>query len=509
MTNEISLSIENLTAYFRTRDITKTQRKEIKIEGIPLLGNGAPTKVFNHFFLSSKRDLEEVKEGLVFETDAVIKDYLAKLLPEVALNIKRELNERNGISEIQTDIPTTLDYYYSLIPFRDLEDPKAGAIMIDSGNNRITEVEEASWVKHVGAEFIKESVPQRKGGRVEYNPRNFKPFRVTGLEGMQETVFNRYSPPEFLQEDHTGEDKLDPLFIRFMDTFFGNEASKQYTINWIYHSLFSKMETYLMFVGIGGTGKNLLMEACRELHGRTNFTKAPPSCLFKEFNPHLLNCTMTVYDEVDFATRNNRGAAAKNRLKEWANKMVPIELKNVTAKTKHIFCSGILATNNDSDVHLEVSDRKFSPVELTETRMINKFTDDEIIQMWKYIYEESFQSAFFKWLEENKEDNFNSHKEYKGDKFYKLVVTSLPVWAREIRAKVLEGNNLYLAVSNLKEEIPTLPNTDRIQEFLLSYLEVDSTIGTLVSYEGKPTIKINDKYLSKELKDFKPKKDLE
>ena len=187
----------------------------------------------------------------------------------------------------------------------------------------------------------------------------------------------------------------------------------------------------------------------------------------------------------------------------------PIEGKGLNARTRNIFCSGILATNNDSDVHLEITDRKFSPVELTDVRMINKFEESEIVSLWGCIQEESFQASFFNWLESNKQDGFDAHKEYKGDKFYKLVITSLPVWAREIRSRILEGNNSYLALSNLKDEIPTLPNIDRIQEFLLSYLEIDNVLGELVPYEGRHAIKINSKYLKQELKDFKPKKDLE
>tara|TARA_R110002126_G_C10476909_1_gene501538 strand:+ start:416 stop:2023 length:1608 start_codon:yes stop_codon:yes gene_type:complete len=509
MTNELSSSIENLTTYLKVRTITQTQRKEIKVDGVPLMGNGAPTKVFNQFFATNKRDLEKIQEGLVFESDAVIRDVLAKILPDVSLALKRELNERNGVVSPNSSIPAHLEYYYSLIPFRDLEDPKAGSIMIDTKTNRITEVEEASWIKQVGPDFVKESFPDRKGGRIEYNPRSFIPFRVVGDTGREEVIFNRFNPPAFLMEGYDDTSKLDPLFIRFIDTFFGNEESRQYTIDWIYHSLFKKMEPYLMFVGIGGTGKNLLMEACRELHGRTNFEKAAPSCLFKEFNSHLPNCTMVIYDEVDFSQKSGRGSSAKNRLKEWRNDRVPIERKGQNAKTTDIYCSGILATNNDSDVHLEVTDRKFSPVELTEVRMINKFEESEITQLWKCIYDESFQASFFNWLEENKQSDFDAHKEYKGEKFYKLVVTSLPVWAREIRSRVLEGNNSYLALSNLKDEIPTLPNIDRIQEFLLSYLEVDTVLGELVPYEGRHAIKINSSYLKQELKDFKPKKDLE
>ena len=202
---------------------------------------------------------------------------------------------------------------------------------------------------------------------------------------------------------------------------------------------------------------------------------------------------MVYYDECKFSAGVEGKTIKKNKLKEWSNTYVPIEMKGVDARNKDIFCSAIIATNNNTDVHLEPLDRKFSAMELTEERLEKRLGLETTQFLWECIKEPSFPDAFINYLEPIIDPEFNTQIEYKGPKFHELVVSSLNVWKSNLRTILLNENLDSLDPKTLKDQIPTLPNPE-IKDFLTNFLEKGESLGSVEFKDGQYLIIPSEKY---------------
>jgi len=198
-----------------------------------------------------------------------------------------------------TGIEVDKDAYLNAIPVVDMEDVKGRAIMVDKSSLRRSLVEEKSWERIVGSKHVALVKEVGYCGRFKYDPRDARPYSQMDTSLGKETLYNLYVPPVY-RESRDLKAALDPRFIKFLDGLF-QDSCRDYAYNWLYHSCFKRMPVYLVLVGAGGIGKNLLAEALKYIHTSFNFKKAPPSALESKFNGHLENCTMLYYDECKFS----------------------------------------------------------------------------------------------------------------------------------------------------------------------------------------------------------------
>lgn len=493
---EISTSKKLANYLLENHDISRTQRGKIKVDDFTLGGNGVATRFLNTFIKPNRAILKEVNEDWLLLNDVELKDQVLNIFPSVMEALEDHVRAieadeaREGI-----ELPNHNDYLLEYTPVIDMQDPRGGAKMLDNATGRINPtITERAWERAVGAKHAKLMFELRYGGLFEYNPRDLEPHIVSTLNGKDITIYNTYFPPGHRIERNR-EAKLDQRFIDFLEGFF-LDSCRSYAYNWLYHSTFKKMETYLVMVGAGGIGKNLLAEALKYVHGVSNFTKAPPSALDSKFNGHLVDSTMVYYDECRFSSDSYGNTTKKNRLKEWSNDYVPVEIKGVDAKNMDIYCSAIIATNNDSDVHLEQLDRKFSVMELTEERLEKRLGVETAQFLWRYIKEDDFPDAFLNWLEERINPDFNIFQEYKGEKFNQLVLSSLLTWQSELLFNfVLSGMSEKYSFKELKENIPYFPNSSaKVNDFLINFIWEGESLGKVVKDNGINTVIVNDKF---------------
>jgi len=501
-------SSKNLSKYLLENFEVKLNKKDnIVVEDFTLAGNGLATRFYNRIFKGNRQALELIDKKWLYLDDGEIKKEITSVLPSTLEEIKdyfRDIEFTKVKEELGLEI--TKEFLARLIPVVDLEDVKGTSVMIDKSNYRATTIEEKSWEKLVGGKQVTITRELGYNGFFHYNPRSLEPFITVKASFGDVKKFNKYSPPE-AKINRDVEAKLDPLFIEYMEGFF-KDSCKSYAYNWLYYSFFQKMPTYMVLVGVGGIGKNLIAEALKTLHGSDNFKKAPPSALSSKFNGHLENCTMLFYDEAKFSLGADKGHA-KNRLKEWANDYVPIENKGRDAKGVDIFCSSIIATNNDSDVHLEQLDRKFSVMELSEERLEKRIGVENTRKLWEIITRPDFPHGWLNWLETKIDPDFNPHVEYRGPKFKSLVISSLTTWQTAIRDAILTGEQSRVYLASLKEDISTIPTSvKKIEDFLNNYLEDGKSLGKLKIVEGKKFIEINADFLKDEYKDLPEGDDL-
>jgi hypothetical protein len=477
-------------------DISENMRGSLKIGEFSFAGNGLVTRFFNNFIVPHKKDLKDICPDWLFLSETDFKEKISNILPTTREILESRYKEIQ-LEQIKNEVEEYAgkEVYMRGIPVVDMEDPRGGAIIIDKSTSRRLPIEEKGWERVVGTKHA--SMMREIGycGHFFYDPSSSDPVRITETAIGKENYFNLYIPP-MVKVSRDRSAKLDPDFIKFFETLFTTKASLSYAINWIYYSLYEKIPVYLVMVGSGGIGKNYLAESLKKLHGESNFTKAPPSALNSKFNGHLENCTMLYYDECKFNRSTERDTDKKNRLKEWANNTVPIEVKGVDAKTKDIHCSAIIATNNDSDVHIEQLDRKFAVLELTEERLEKRLGADITQKLWKYLNDESMPHAFLNYLEERIDPEFNIHQEYKGEKFNHLVYTSLFGWQQELLSRIENAENELISIADCRENISLFPrHTSKIDDFLKNFTVDGHKLGKVVQINGKPTIKINPELL--------------
>jgi hypothetical protein len=495
---ELSLS-QKLSHYIlENYEVSFNRRGSLKVDDFSFSGHSL-AKRFCNKFLADRREQKKINEDWLLLSDKEVIEEVANILPTVVehttnyLNIKEidDFRDSTGLASIK-------EAYLNVVPVIDMEDPKGKAYMVEKDSGRISLLEEKSWERVVGSKHVAKVMEAGYCGRFEFNPRVLEPFRKQITTLGEEMIYNKFLPPAYRFKRKSSA-KLDQRFIDFLEGFF-LDSCREYAYNWLYHSSFSRLPIYLVLVGAGGIGKNLLAEALKYIHGDTNFTKAPASALDTKFNGHLVDSTMIYYDECKFSAGKEGVTTRKNRLKEWANEYVPVELKGKDAQNKDIFCSAVIATNNDSDVHLERLDRKFSVMELSEERLEKRLGVDNTQFLWKYIQDPDFPHAFLNYLEDFIDPDFNVNVEYKGPKFDQLVLSSLYGWQQELLDRIQNTTMPYLSVKALKEEIALFPrHNTKVDDFLKNFTIEGHRLGSIVIIDGKPKIKINEHFLPKEI----------
>lgn len=469
-------------------------RGNVKVEDFSFTGHGLPKRVFKKF-LSDRKDYESIHKPFLTMSDAEIIEELSSVIPTIKDNLLGHVDHLAAASfNEDTGVKTSTESYMSYLPIINVEDPKGSAIMVDKNTGRVSTLEERSWERVVGSKHVALVKEVGHCGKFEYNPRSINAYIQRGTIYGDETIFNKFLPPSYRVERNL-KPKLDPRFINFLEGLF-LESCRSYAYNWLYYSSFKKIPTYLVLVGAGGIGKNLLAEALKRIHGDTNFTKAPSSALDTKFNGHLEDCTMLYYDECKFSAGREGANTRKNRLKEWANDYVPVEKKGIDSKNRDIFCSAIIATNNDSDVHLEQLDRKFSVMELSEERLEKRIGAEDTYFLWEYLDDPDMPDALLNYLQDKIDPDFNPHMEYKGPKFDKLVVSSLYGWQQDLLFNyVLNTQTPYISLKKCREDISLFPkHTTKIDDFLKNFRWKGEDLGKIVTLEGQQKIKVNEKF---------------
>jgi len=489
-----------LSNYLLENHTLEVNEKSIIVDGKRYLASGAKS-FFDQVVQKNRKTFANYDAEFLVKTEAEIIEELRSLLePTIAYlyrNQRDELKEKAGAnSTISSDF-----YRENTIPVIDAKCDKGSAIILNKETGRpYIGLSESAWKRKVGKDYASIFEDNPLIGHFFYNPRNLGARELKRTELGEEVFYNLYVPPSHLVA-RDKEAVLDSRFCDFLENFFTDE-SRKYAYSWIYRSCFEKMPTYLLLVGAGGIGKNLLAEVMSRLHGMNNFKKAPDSALNKEFNGHLLNCTAVYYDECKFSASGSDSTKRKNKLKDWANNYVAVEKKGKDSETTDIYCSCIISTNNVSDVHLEQLDRKFSPVELNEQRLEKRIGVETTKFLWKYINDESFPHALLNYLESRIDKNFDIHKEHRGTQFEKLVMSSLFSWQHElIFDHILNANTDVITLSELRNSIEMFPrNNEKVKDFINNFHYKNEILAEVYFDKSRSAqcLKINDKFLNVE-----------
>ncbi len=320
-----------------------------------------------------------------------------------------------------------------------------------------------------------------------YNPRMADSHYPTEVDGRACMAINSYLTPYWFNTE--AKPQIPTLFKGLIDHLIVTEEAKVYFYDWLYKSLTDRAYTFLVLCGQKGIGKGQLQKLIRALHGANNFVEGKRGTIGGQFNSQLQDSRVVWFDEIHYDKPD------VNNMKRMLNDIVSIEKKGIDAtKSTHIHCSIVLSNNELADNYIELDDRRFSPLELTDINLTKVFDAnwfDEFNQHTDDLADESpLVAEFGKWiLEYGKSDKIGKQEPYKGEKFNQIVLSSLRMWQDNTVNFILDeksvdsrlkGNN-FLTYADLRsyneikhKDSGVYPKKNKVIDFLRTYVDPDS-----------------------------------
>jgi hypothetical protein len=364
--------------------------------------------------------------------------------------------------------------YNDLIPFISIENAK----LLMFYNKNTGEILPLDYATYERTEDKDHRTPLVRA-IIKFNP--YRPESIYVAEtdyGKECTHLNTFKRPEWqLPRELTVEER--PLFCKlpesvnsFMCHLFPDKDCREFVYDWLHHALAKRCETYLVLNGAKGIGKGLFTDhLCRALIGKDNFVIAPPGALESNFNALLKDKRMIAFDEFKIDDEDKI-----NKLKRYINRDQTIEHKGVDiGKTIETFNSFVISSNSLDDMRISWDDRRFSVADISETKLNEVWTKEQINALIEELEPTSkTMQEFGYWLlYRNTRDN--EFGVYKGKHFYKLCYSSLPEWSRVVIDEVLSAKSDTIDDAQLKmaykESNPNgrFPSPHKVEDFLKNY----------------------------------------
>jgi hypothetical protein len=211
-----------------------------------------------------------------------------------------------------------------------------------------------------------------------YNPMEATRLYRTGLDWF----YNTYQPPTWYEEIFYSNGKRE-VFQRIdmpemYKTFFSHlvkdhEGSYAYVLSWLANAMRFRNYCVLTAIGSQGIGKGVLGEIMRLLVGEKNFHTSDTRLITKDFNKQFKNKRIVFCDEIQILKIEH-----VNKFKALINDMIEIEGKGENAVESKNYASIYIASNNFDSIRLTDDDRRFSIIELTDEKLINRMSTEEI-----------------------------------------------------------------------------------------------------------------------------------
>ena len=435
-------------------------------------------------YSNNKTQFEDSIEDIEFfkmsdkEKDAVVQGVLVDILPEIH---KSEKEKRKR--EIQTSGPF-MDY----IPF--ICSKTGDYFLYCSSTEAIAKLSVEALMKKLDKDEKEVFREESEMAFREYDPYDITPLKDTLLDGKEITRVNTYVAPPWRKIPR--ESRTAPKHcMQVLEHLFPIEEQREAVLDWLYYGLVDRNETALVLNGAKGVGKNVFTEMVRSLVGRDNFAEGQDSFGVSGFNSVLANNRIIFLDEL----RGDK--KIHNRLKKYLNKYQTIERKGVDVSgPEATYNSFIVANNDETHFYLEHDDRRFSIPDIAIDRLDSVMSEKEISNLMDSLKEdEKFVSEWGHFILDRRSRNNRYPKEHiiKGDKFYRLVYTSLSIpfaalvdFLTNCKDHKISEDEVRVEVNRvLKDYQKRIPSRKKVQDFLNNYRHKEEVLASLELIEGE------------------------
>jgi len=245
--------------------------------------------------------------------------------------------------------------------------------------------------------------------------------------------------------------------------------SLNYLYDWLATALLSRNYTMLTAIGEQGIGKGVLGSLMSKFIGSSNYVQTRDEIFKKSFNKQLEGKRLVYVDELALNKKE-----AHDRMKHMVNETLEIEAKGKDTKYIENHASFYLSSNHFDAIQLQPGDRRFSIIQLTDKRLLDTFSNEQI--QHGILGPAAVKSLGLFLL--NRKVSRDMRIPFKSERFNEVLDASLKSWQRfilETLASELKGKNNRLELTELKirlrNEFPTLtpPGRGKLTALTKSY----------------------------------------
>ena len=406
------------------------------------------------------------------------------IFQKILFDVEREYKQASQ-QKFSGDIPESRPNV-SYIPAVDMRSNEPH--LINPESKQLSELKYDAYLRTLHPEDRSAFINSMRLAVFEYDPYDLTTLSMVPFETYEVLRVNLYDPPPWRLKDNSHA-KCPALVARMIKHLFPDKESRTFVLDWMYHLLVSRNETYLVLNGRKGVGKGIFAKLVRALVGINNYTEAPESLLDSQFNSALDNKRAIVLDEIKV------DKAKHTKLKRYINKYQNIEKKGRDAESiKETFNSFIITNNDETDMYLEFDDRRFSVPDLTSLNLTESLTKEEIQNLDQLLEDENSDLVrdFGYFIFNRGAKEFDQFSTVKGEKFYGLVYTSLRHWQKFLVEEILETRSKEIPLSKLRniaqtseENIHFPLNEQKIEDFLNNYKHYGEKVLGSMEKRGK------------------------
>ena len=251
--------------------------------------------------------------------------------------------------------------------------------LLDPNTKDVVKVKESKLTRlcndrHEKTRLLSEIYP----AQFTYNPTEATRLYRKGFDWY----YNTYQPPTWYEDVFYSQDGLEvsrrveiPQIYKvfFIHLVKDHDESYTYVLFWLANAMRFRNYCVLTAIGNQGIGKGVLGEIMRLLVGEKNFHTSDTRLITKDFNKQFKNKRIVFCDEIQILKIEH-----VNKFKALINDMIEIEGKGENAVEAKNYASIYIASNNFDSIRLTDDDRRFSIIELTDEKLINRMSTEEI-----------------------------------------------------------------------------------------------------------------------------------
>ncbi len=262
-------------------------------------------------------------------------------------------------------------------------------IVIDVTTDEIRIVDPVCKDYEVITQRVLNSLFDRKfniDGRKFYCKHVYEPYSDNIIELSKNGVhkYNSYQPPTWYKSKFYSEgkkkvkyDEMPPIYEKFFKGFTdGDEKSYEYLLDWLANGVKSRNFCILTTISGQGSGKGVLGLIMRGVFGKHNYYSGSDRAFKGTFNSQLMNKRLVYIDEISIRKKED-----EDRLKLVVNDFIEVERKGVDAVEHPNFANFYISSNNMDSLKLSGTDRRFSIINVSHTKLIEYMNDAEIKEL--------------------------------------------------------------------------------------------------------------------------------
>ena len=273
-------------------------------------------------------------------------------------------------------------------------------------------------------------------------------------------IYNSFRPPLWMTDHFYSEGKVEikrednvpERYKKFLWHLTGGaEESYEYILDWLANGLRNRNFCILATIGSQGIGKGRLGDIMRQLFGEHNYYEGSDKMFKGTFNAQMFNKRLVYCDEISIKKKED-----EDRLKLAVNNNIEVEKKGIDAMNIANYANFYVSSNSFKSLKLTKDDRRFSIIDLTEEKLRNVMSPEEINMLDKAHVD---LDKFARYLWHREVDEKKMLQPLKTETALRVLEESIPDWQMYFLNHVCEVNKgRFLVLEEVRTQLEEAQN---------------------------------------------------